>query len=115
MLPGVKHLIEIYSSNRLGQSIARPARLGSVITASSGTSTQTDGRAESMAVALPPMRRRDLRAAGRWRISLSRLSLRVFGPTNGVIRHLRDTPIWKLEAALKCRSRKKGRYAPPVQ
>jgi hypothetical protein len=26
----------------------------------------------------------------------------------------RDTPIWKLEASLKCRSRKKGRYAPPV-
>jgi hypothetical protein len=26
----------------------------------------------------------------------------------------RDTPIWKLEAALKCRSCKKSRYAPPV-
>jgi hypothetical protein len=26
----------------------------------------------------------------------------------------RYTPIWKLEAALKCRSCKKGRYAPPV-
>jgi hypothetical protein len=26
----------------------------------------------------------------------------------------RETPIWKLEAALKCRSRKKGRYAPPA-
>jgi hypothetical protein len=24
------------------------------------------------------------------------------------------TPIWKLEAALKCRSCRKGRYAPPV-
>jgi hypothetical protein len=31
------------------------------------------------------------------------------------IRRRRDTPIWKLEAALKCRSCKKGRYAPPVQ
>jgi hypothetical protein len=30
------------------------------------------------------------------------------------IRRSRDTPIWKLEAALKCRSWKKGRYAPPV-
>src|SRR5258706_1612476 len=30
------------------------------------------------------------------------------------IRRSRDTPIWKLEAALKCRSCKKGRYAPPV-
>jgi hypothetical protein len=29
-------------------------------------------------------------------------------------RRPRDTPIWKLEAALKCRSCKKGRYAPPV-
>jgi hypothetical protein len=26
----------------------------------------------------------------------------------------RDTPIWKLEAALKCRSCRKGRHAPPV-
>jgi len=30
------------------------------------------------------------------------------------IRRPRDTPIWKLEATLKCRSCKKGRYAPPV-
>jgi hypothetical protein len=30
------------------------------------------------------------------------------------IRRPRATPIWKLEAALKCRSCKKGRYAPPV-
>jgi hypothetical protein len=30
------------------------------------------------------------------------------------IRRPRDTPIWKLEAALKCRSCKKGRYAPPM-
>jgi hypothetical protein len=30
------------------------------------------------------------------------------------IRRPRDTPIWKLEAAPKCRSCKKGRYAPPV-
>jgi hypothetical protein len=30
------------------------------------------------------------------------------------IRRPRDTPIWKLEAALKCRSCKKGCYAPPV-
>jgi hypothetical protein len=31
------------------------------------------------------------------------------------IRRPRNTPIWKLEAALKCRSCKKGRYAPPVR
>src|ERR1700716_3614212 len=30
------------------------------------------------------------------------------------IRRPRDTPIWKLEGALKCRSSRKGRYAPPV-
>ena len=30
------------------------------------------------------------------------------------IRRPRHTPIWKLEAALKCRACKKGRYAPPV-
>jgi hypothetical protein len=26
----------------------------------------------------------------------------------------RDTPIWRLEASLKCRSCRKGRYAPPA-
>src|SRR3954469_22815484 len=26
----------------------------------------------------------------------------------------RDTPVWKLEASLKCRSCRRGRYAPPV-
>src|ERR1700687_738610 len=30
------------------------------------------------------------------------------------VRCPREPPIWKLEAALKCRSCKKGRYAPPV-
>jgi hypothetical protein len=35
-------------------------------------------------------------------------------PPLDAIRRPRDTPIWKLEAALKCRSCKKGRYAPPV-
>jgi hypothetical protein len=30
------------------------------------------------------------------------------------IRRSRHTPIWKLEAALKCRSCRKRRYAPPV-
>jgi hypothetical protein len=30
------------------------------------------------------------------------------------VRRPHDTPIWKLEAALKCRSCKKGRSAPPV-
>jgi hypothetical protein len=30
------------------------------------------------------------------------------------IRRPRDTPLWKLEASLKCRSCRKGRRAPPV-
>jgi hypothetical protein len=30
------------------------------------------------------------------------------------IRRARDTPLWKLEASLKCRSCRKGRHAPPV-
>ena len=30
------------------------------------------------------------------------------------VRRPRDTPIWKLEASLKCRSCRKGRTAPPV-
>jgi hypothetical protein len=30
-------------------------------------------------------------------------------------RRPRETPIWKLETSLKCRSCKKGRYAPPVR
>jgi hypothetical protein len=30
------------------------------------------------------------------------------------IRRPRNTPIWKLEAALECRSCRKGRWAPPV-
>jgi hypothetical protein len=36
------------------------------------------------------------------------------GIPNDATRRVRSTPIWKLEAALKCRSCKKGRYAPPV-
>ena len=30
------------------------------------------------------------------------------------VRRPRDTPIWKLEAALKCRSCRTPRYSPPV-
>jgi hypothetical protein len=31
------------------------------------------------------------------------------------VRRPRDTPIWQFEAALKCRSCRKGRDAPPLQ
>src|SRR5207244_1115533 len=34
-------------------------------------------------------------------------------PLDAIRRH-RATPIWKLEASLKCRSCRNGRYAPPV-
>jgi hypothetical protein len=47
---------------------------------------------------------------------LARSSLadpRASTPLDAILRP-RHTPIWKLEAALKCRSCKKGRYAPPV-
>jgi hypothetical protein len=39
-----------------------------------------------------------------------------FLPTNTLdaIRRPRNTALWKLEASLKCRSCRKGRYAPPV-
>jgi len=46
-------------------------------------------------------------------VECNRCKTRASLPLNA-IRRPRDTPIWKLEAALKCRSCKKGRYAPPV-
>ena len=38
ILPGMKHRTEISPLNSIGQTIVRPARFGSVIKASSGTS-----------------------------------------------------------------------------
>src|SRR3982074_1884080 len=46
-------------------------------------------------------------------VECKRCKTRASLPLNA-IRRPRDTPIWKLEAALKCRSCRKGRYAPPV-
>jgi hypothetical protein len=46
-------------------------------------------------------------------VECNRCKTRASLPLNAV-RRPRDTPIWKLEAALKCRSCRKGRYAPPV-
>jgi len=46
-------------------------------------------------------------------VERNRCKTRASLPLNA-IRRPRDTPIWKLEAALKCRSCRKGRYAPPV-
>jgi hypothetical protein len=58
------------------------------------------------------------RAMPQWRLSwlevqCNRCKTRASLPLDA-IRRRRDTPIWKLEAALKCRSCRKGRYAPPV-
>jgi hypothetical protein len=47
-------------------------------------------------------------------IKLNFIKRREAGISLDAIRSPRDTPIWKLEAALKCRSCKKGRYAPLV-
>jgi hypothetical protein len=46
-------------------------------------------------------------------VECNRCQTRASLPLNA-IRRPRGTPIWKLEAALKCRSCRKGRYAPPV-
>ena len=46
-------------------------------------------------------------------VKCHRCETRASLPLNA-IRRPRDTPIWKLEAALKCRSCRNGRYAPPV-
>jgi hypothetical protein len=46
-------------------------------------------------------------------VECNRCKTRVSLPLDA-IRRPRNTPIWKLEAALKCRSCRKGRYAPPV-
>jgi len=79
-------------------------------------------RAEAYAVVSPDGRLRRARAA----IANDRaMSERGSGLARGrvqqvqdqgelAIRRPRDTPIWKLEAALKCRSCRKDRYAPPV-
>jgi hypothetical protein len=46
-------------------------------------------------------------------VECNRCKTRASLPLDAIRRPL-DTPIWKLEAALKCRSCRKGRCAPPV-
>ena len=46
-------------------------------------------------------------------VECNRCKTRASLPLNA-IRRPRDTPLWKLEASLKCRSCRKGRSAPPV-
>jgi hypothetical protein len=58
----------------------------------------------------------DDRAMPQWRALLARGRMQPLQDPRepAARRHPRETPIWKLEVALKCRSCKKGRYAPPV-
>src|SRR3954453_19679761 len=46
-------------------------------------------------------------------VQCNRCKTRASLPLNA-IRQPRDTPLWKLEASLKCRPCRKGRTAPPV-
>ena len=46
-------------------------------------------------------------------VECNRCNMRASLPLDA-IRRPRDTPLWKLEPSLKCRSCRKGRYAPPV-
>jgi hypothetical protein len=60
----------------------------------------------------------DDRAMSEWRAGLARgrvQSLQDEVLPLDAIRRPRDTPIWKLEASLKCRSCRKCRSAPPVR
>jgi hypothetical protein len=50
---------------------------------------------------------------GRLEVECNRCKTRASLPLDA-IRRPRDTPLWKLEASLKCRSCHKGRAAPPV-
>ena len=50
---------------------------------------------------------------GRLEVKCHRCETRASIPLDAITRP-RNTPIWKLEASLKCRSCRRGRYAPPV-
>jgi len=53
--------------------------------------------------------------SSRWlEVEWNRCKTRASLPLAEIRRPRGDTPIWKPEAALKCRSCRKGRYAPPV-
>jgi hypothetical protein len=68
-----------------------------------------DGRLWRSRTALPDHRP----MPQRWPGLANRCKTRASLPLDA-IRRPRDTPLWKLEASLKCRSCRKGRYAPPV-
>jgi hypothetical protein len=61
----------------------------------------------------PPSANASMAVNGWLEVECHRCKTRASIPLDA-IRRPRHTPIWKLEAALKCRSCKKGRYAPPV-
>ena len=62
--------------------------------------------------------RQSVKSMPQWRAGLlevecNRCNTRASIPLDAIWRP-RATPLWKLEAALTCRSCRKGRYAPPV-
>src|SRR5450631_3110292 len=76
------------------------------------------GRSEWKAIAAPaqpsPTIGQCLRGGLGWlEVECNRCETRASLPLDA-IRRPRDTPLWKLEASLKCRSCRKGRNAPPV-
>ena len=69
------------------------------------------GRLRKHSTSDQPLRHWDLsETAGR---ALNRCKTRA-SPLDA-IRRPRDTPVWKLEASLKCRSCRKARWTPPVR
>jgi len=72
-----------------------------------------DGRLWRVGAAVPDDRAMPHGRLGWLKVECNRCKTRASLPLSA-IRRPRDTPIWKLEAALKCRSCRKGRYAPPV-
>jgi hypothetical protein len=72
-----------------------------------------DGRLWRAGEAVANNRAMHQRPLGWLEVECNRCKTRVSLPLDA-IRRPRDTPLWKLEASLKCRSCRKGRYAPPV-
>jgi hypothetical protein len=72
-----------------------------------------DGRLWGTGTALPTIGQCLNGGLGWLEVECHRCKTRASLPLDA-IRRPRDTPLWKLEASLKCRSCRKGRYAPSV-
>jgi hypothetical protein len=71
------------------------------------------GRLRRARAAVPNDRSMSQRCLGWLQVSCHRCKTEASIPLD-CFRRPKDTPIWKLEASLKCRSCRKGRYAPPA-